>query len=263
MARSIAIAPTHHARHTWVLTCLLTVPLVLGLVACRPSRSNRGAQAPTKPRGAATPAPEAAPSASSAPSAKTVLSHADSALERIRNISASDRAATAAPAANTTGAPAPSAKPVTPQATRPQEPEPEVAEADAPVIGQPAPQPDKTDYAIYEAALGNYNNGRYDEAIGLFSEIVKTGRPPELVPNAYYWMGESFYATKRYEESLPYFEYVLRVGPQYKREVSLYKLARANKKLEHPEVARAYYERLRNEYPKSTYIATLKRLGVR
>jgi TolA-binding protein len=138
----------------------------------------------------------------------------------------------------------------------------------APIAEQPAqpnyvPQPDLTDYGLYEAALGAYNGSRYDEAIALFSQIVTKGRPPELVPNAYYWMGESFYAEQRYAESVPYFEYVTRVGPMYKREMAFFKLSRGALHLGNKQDANMYYERLRNEYPGSHYIATLRKLGAR
>jgi TolA-binding protein len=131
-------------------------------------------------------------------------------------------------------------------------------------MGSPyAPQPSISDYGTYEAALGAYNRQNYGEAISLFSQVVSSGRPAELVPNAYYWMGEANYAMGRYTESMPYFEYVTRVGPQYKREMSLYKLSRANLRIGNRQAANMWYERLRNDYPKSSLARTLAKLGTR
>jgi len=185
----------------------------------------------------------AAEAPSTSPSAKAVLNHADSALQRVSQLATEDREAR--PAAEY------------PQTNTPRTP------WGAPAEQSYTPQPNLTDYAIYEAALGAYNANRYDEAIGLFSQVVTAGRPAELVPNAYYWMGESFYAMNRYAESMPYFEYVTRVGPQYKREMALYKLSRANLHLGNKQGGNVYYERLRNEYPHSSHIATLRNLGAR
>jgi TolA-binding protein len=173
-----------------------------------------------------------------------VLKHADSALQRVSHLASEERE-TAPPASELPGTDGPR----TPWG--------------APNESGYAPQPNLTDYGIYEAALGAYNANRYDEAIGLFSQVVNAGRPPELVPNAYYWMGESFYAMNRYAESMPYFEYVTRVGPTYKREMALYKLSRASLHLGNRQGGNLYYERLRNEYPHSSHIATLKKLGAR
>jgi TolA-binding protein len=212
--------------------CILFVGVLVlatSVMSCRSSRSNRSNASRNKP----VPMTEAP---SSGPSAKAVLTNADSALARVNQLSSEDREAE-----NTESAPI----------------------AEQPAQQNYVPQPDLTDYGLYEAALGSYNGSRYDEAIALFSQIVTKGRPPELVPNAYYWMGESFYAEHRYAESVPYFEYVTRVGPQYKREMAFFKLSRGALHLGNKQDANMYYERLRNEYPKSHYIATLRKLGAR
>ena len=171
------------------------------------------------------------------------MTHADSSLARISQLKSEDREA------EQHGMTAPE--------------EPPRAQTRTPWAEPYVPKPNLSDYGVYEAALGAYNGSRYDEAISLFSQIVSNGHPPELVPNAYYWMGESFYATGRYAESMPYFEYVTRVGPQYKREMAMFKLSRGGLHLENHQVANMWYERLRNEYPRSRYISTLRKLGAR
>jgi TolA-binding protein len=199
------------------------------LISCRSSRTNR-----SNPRN--KPAPQAVTPPTSGPSAQSVLTNADSALARVNQLSAEDREA-----ANHEATPM----------------------NELPAQSSYVPQPDLTEYGLYEAALGAYNGRKYDEAIALFSQIVTKGRPPELVPNAYYWMGESFYSENRYAESMPYFEYVTHVGPQYKREMAFFKLSRAALYLGNKQDANMYYERLRSEYPTSHYIKTLRKLGAR
>jgi TolA-binding protein len=165
-----------------------------------------------------------------------VLSHADSALARVAALG------------RETDEPTPAAQDMTPRTP----------------WGSPyIPQPDLSDYATYQAALGAYNGKRYDDAIALFSQVVNSGRPPEMLPNAYYWIGESLYAEGRYAESMPYFEYVTRVGPTYKRTLAMFKLSRANMYLGNQTGANLWYERLRNDDPRSMYIAPLRKLGAR
>lgn len=125
------------------------------------------------------------------------------------------------------------------------------------------PVPDISDYGRFEAGLAAFNGSQYDQAIGQFSQILVAGRPPELVPNAYYWIGESYYAMQRYAESLPYFEYVTKVGPEYKREISFYKLSRANLAMGNAQAGSLWYERLSANYPRSSYRTTLRKLGAR
>jgi len=124
------------------------------------------------------------------------------------------------------------------------------------------PRPSSDDYATFESALGAFNGSDYDRAIGLFSQIVVSGRPPEMIPNAYYWMGESYYALNRYQEALPYFEHTVKVGPQHKREIALYKLSRANHSLGNAQAASLWYQRLRAEYPRTSYASRLRNLGI-
>ncbi|MFI5201258.1 MAG: tetratricopeptide repeat protein [Candidatus Kapaibacterium sp.] len=235
----------HH--HSRILIFSAIVLAAVGLSACRSSRSNRYTANRNQPP-APTAANPAAPGAT--PSAQAVLTHADSALERVNQLSAEDRSAED----RNTEPP--------PRAGFPEQ-RPNFAPMRTPWGAPYTPQPNLTEYGLYEAALGAYNGRRYDEAIALFSQIVTRGRPPELVPNAYYWMGESFYAMGEYAQSMPYFEYVTRVGPEYKRTMALYKLTRAALYLGNRQEANMYYERLRNEYPHSQYIHPLIRLGAR
>jgi TolA-binding protein len=125
------------------------------------------------------------------------------------------------------------------------------------------PKPDLSAYSIYEAGLANFTHGEYEKSLANFSQIAVTGRPSELVPNAYYWMGECYFAMQRYPDALPYFEYTTKEGPSFKRESAFYKLARANYSMGNTQVSGMWYERLMTEYPKSTYGAKLRKLGIR
>lgn len=124
------------------------------------------------------------------------------------------------------------------------------------------PRPSNEDYDVFEAALGAFNGGDYDQAIGLLSQVVVSGRPPEMIPNAYYWIGESYYALGRYSEMMPYFEHTVKIGPQHKREIAMYKLARGNHAMGNEQAASTWYQRLRAEYPKTTYASKLRGLGI-
>ncbi len=125
------------------------------------------------------------------------------------------------------------------------------------------PKPDLSAYSTYEAGLANFNNGEYDKSLANFSQVVVTGRPAEMVPLAYYWMGESYYAMQRYAEALPYFEYTTKVGSSIKRESAFYKLSRCNYSMGNTQAAGMWYERLMTEYPRSPFGSKLKKLGIR
>lgn len=53
----------------------------------------------------------------------------------------------------------------------------------------------------YDAAFKALNQGDYDKARAQFSEFVKSHPSDELVGNAYYWLGETYYIKQQYGKS--------------------------------------------------------------
>jgi TolA-binding protein len=215
-------------RHAFTIAIIFTA--VIGLSSCKPrtNRNRNTARNPTTPT-----------ATQQGTSAKQVLSRTDSAIARVAAMNND------------------------PELDRPPVATDEGASTRTPWGANYVPRPNNSDYDAYQAGLGAYNAGQYDQAIGAFSQTVVAGRPPEMVPNAYYWMGESYFAMQRYAESLPYFEYVTNAGPEYKRTMAFYKLSLANNNLGNRQAANLWYERLRNEYPRSTYSKKLASLGMR
>ena len=212
-----------------ILTILgLCALLLLELSSCRPRSQRSSKQKQQTSKTAAT---------SATPSAKQVMARTDSVLANLGSLS--DDVTDIPPRASADDYPR------------------------TPWGAQMAARPDLSAYGTFESGLANYNGSRYDEAIGLFTQIAVSGTPPELVPNAYYWIGESYYAMQRYAEALQYFEYTTKAGPTYKRETAFYKLSRANHELGNDQAAQTWYERLRAEYPRSAYVSTLRKLGIR
>lgn len=211
-----------------ILLVFIFVVSAIGLDSCRPRASK-----------SRTPTPQTAKKPQTSEqktSAAQVMNRADSVLAKVSALSVDERDV------------------------------PEVKPDDYPKTqwGAPyVPRPDLSEYGIFEAGLAAFNSGDYDKAIGNFSQIAVSGRPPELVPNAYYWIGESYFAMNRFAEALPYFEYTTKAGTPYKRETSFYKMAVANKMLGNMQAATMWSERLSAEYPRSRYIAKVRKMGIR
>jgi len=210
------------------ITLLLSLLSVSGLMldSCRPrSTKNRNTSANKNTQ-----------QTQQGPSAQQVLTKADSTLAKVSALS-----------------------------QEPQESAPPVTSDDYPKTpwgSSYIPKPDVSAYSIYEAGLGNFTHGEYEKALANFSQVVVTGSPSEAVPGAYYWMGECYFAMQRYPESLPYFEYTVKVGPNFKRESAFYKLSRANYSMGNTQAAGMWYERLMTEFPKSPNGAKLRKLGI-
>lgn len=99
-------------------------------------------------------------------------------------------------AAPPTGQP-PAAQPPPVVATRPAQPSPAVL-----------PPED-----VYRAALNDYTKGNYDLAITGFRTYIQNYPKTSLVPNAQYWLGESYYSQKNYAQAIEEFEVVIRDYP--------------------------------------------------
>ena len=91
---------------------------------------------------------------------------------------------------------------------------PPTASAPLPAPAAPtlAPASD-AERAIYGAAFDVLKAGRYDESARLFQDFLQQFPQGSLVPNALYWLGESYYATQNYEMALQQFRGLLERFP--------------------------------------------------
>lgn len=88
-------------------------------------------------------------------------------------------------------------------------PPPPAAVAEA-AIPANAPQADPADEkAAYDQAFAALKDGRYAESARRFQSFTEQFPNSELAPNAYYWLGESYYVTQNYPISLDTFQKLL------------------------------------------------------
>ncbi|MGE5236699.1 MAG: tol-pal system protein YbgF [Acidobacteriota bacterium] len=97
------------------------------------------------------------------------------------------------PATSAQGAPATATPPATPPG-----PGGTVPQAGAPEPAQ-----------LYTAAYEDYLRGNYDLAIQGFREYVKRFPTTELADNALYWIGESYYSKRQFQEAIAAFTELL------------------------------------------------------
>lgn len=84
----------------------------------------------------------------------------------------------------------------------------------SPAVAMPAPAPAATanpadEAAAYGAAFEFLKRGDYVESARGFQSFVDTYPQAALAPNAWYWLGESYYVTQNYELALQAFARVL------------------------------------------------------
>ena len=88
-----------------------------------------------------------------------------------------------------------------------------------PVVSGPAAEPgSRADNAKYESAykdaFDSYQKGAYDEAIIRFTRFIESYGGTPLIPNAFYWTGESYMNLKNYEKAIVAFQEVIDKYPK-------------------------------------------------
>jgi tol-pal system protein YbgF len=87
----------------------------------------------------------------------------------------------------------------------------ELKKAQAEATGPASTQPEKAEdpEEMYKQGFDAFQKGAYNDAIPLFAEFIKEKPDAPLVPNGYYWMGESYMNLKNYEKAILQFQEVV------------------------------------------------------
>ena len=133
---------------------------------------------------------------------------ADQRLQRIES-------AATAPAQTASPSPQPGALPAAPttptQTATPGQP--------PPVTAPTAQTPDATgvdpfaEQQAYQSAFDLLKSGRYDEAALAFQQFIAEFPTGSYADNAQYWLGETFYITRRFEQAVQEFERLVSTHP--------------------------------------------------
>jgi tol-pal system protein YbgF len=131
----------------------------------------------------------------------------------------------------------------------------EVAPADVPAKVSAAAPPSSIDgeaQHAYDAALALVNAQAFDKAVGAFGEFLLHWPSDTNASNAMYWQAESYYAMSEYTHASELLEQTMERFPKSGRIPDcLLKLGLVQQKLGNPAKAKAYFDRLVAEYPRS------------
>lgn len=149
-----------------------------------------------------------------------------------------------------------------PQAQAAPTPLPPIAEKPAPKPeAKPEPKPEpkpapkpapKTEKGAYEAALALQEAGKNSESRKAMNAFLETYPSSAYVPNALYWIGESYYSQLQWEQAILSFKDVASRFPKHAKAAdALLKLGMCYEKLKDKENARFHYEALIEDFPGS------------
>jgi tol-pal system protein YbgF len=106
---------------------------------------------------------------------------------------------------------------------------------------------------FFALAMNKYESADYAEARALFSEYQEKWKNDAQVPNAQYWIGESYFAEKKYREAGIEFQKVRDQFPKSeKAPEALLKVGYSFAELHMKDEAKLFLEELLRTYPKSS-----------
>ncbi|NII06414.1 tol-pal system protein YbgF [Luteibacter anthropi] len=171
-------------------------------------------------------------------SQKAQYADVDSRLGRLEKGGAPAQAPATAPAPQAS-APAPAAQ---------QQPQ---AAAPAPAAASSSPgQAAPAEQAAYDAAFKSLRGGDYVTASRGFRDFLTKYPDSPLAPNAYYWLGESYYVTMNYPVAIEAFQRLVKQFPQSEKvSDGLLKVGYCQIELKQQDAAIATLKQVTTKYP--------------
>ncbi|HET6807392.1 MAG TPA: tol-pal system protein YbgF [Frateuria sp.] len=131
---------------------------------------------------------------------------------------------------------------------------PAQAPASAPASGgsAPATAPDANAQAAYDSAFQALRGGDYAQASRGFRSFIQQYPDNTLTPNAWYWLGESYYVTMNYPVALEAFQRLLSQFPQSEKAPdALLKVGYSQLELKQTDAGKATLQQVTSKYPNS------------
>jgi tol-pal system protein YbgF len=118
---------------------------------------------------------------------------------------------------------------------------------------------EKTPDAIYQKGMDAYKAGDFAKSREQLSRFIELFPKHELIANAHYWLGETYYSEKVYDQAILEFEKVVKEFPaKGKAPAALLKQAMAFKELDDAKSARFVYKKLMENYPLADEVKVAK-----
>ena len=112
--------------------------------------------------------------------------------------------------------------------------------------------------STYDDALKLFRSHQYDAAAKGFKAIVAAGSDAELSGRAKYWLGETYFAQKKYNQALPLFQESLKQKNSEKKADAQFMIAQTYDRLGSKAKAKAAYEKVVKNYPMSKNVKRAK-----
>ena len=115
--------------------------------------------------------------------------------------------------------------------------------------GNPSENSEQT---IYNKAINLFKSGKYEDAQKQFETFIKLFPDSKLIPNAYYWLGETYFKRKMYEKAIiNYDEVIVKYPKSPKVPAALLKEGISFMKIGEKDGAKIIFKKILSDYPHS------------
>lgn len=146
--------------------------------------------------------------------------------------------------------------------------QPSLTESNLPTPVVSRPEPDATaiggvaDEVAYNNARGLLADGQYIPAVGAFRKFILTYPVSTLVPNAQYWLAETYYKTRQFKAALDEFLVVVEKYPGSPKALDAkLKIGFIHYELQDWQLARQVLTEITEQPPSSTAVQLTQRLA--
>jgi TolA-binding protein len=115
----------------------------------------------------------------------------------------------------------------------------------------PAPSSISPSPARYEEALAKFRKRNFRGAIEDFTALLNAGIGADLADNCHYWIGESYFGMKKFNDAIQHFEVVLGMTGSDKADDAQFMIGNSYAQLGRRNEARQAFQRLLSDYPDS------------
>jgi tol-pal system protein YbgF len=135
------------------------------------------------------------------------------------------------------------------------------------VMAQPSPpkgkivestSPTSVTPAAYDQALIAFRGKKYDTALQSFQSLLDGGIREDLADNCTYWIGETYFAKRKYSDALKSFEAVMKYKASDKKGDAQYMLGQTYERQGNKAKAKEAYERVVKDYPMNSNVKRAK-----
>lgn len=117
----------------------------------------------------------------------------------------------------------------------------------------PTPHPSATTGG-YEAALARFRSRDFQGAVEQFNALLNGGIGSDLADNCHYWIGESYFGMKKYNDAIQHFEVVVGMQGSDKADDAQFMIGNSYASIGKKGEAKEAFQKLIAEYPSSPLI---------